>query len=496
MPKLYKSWEKLKKELLKHDHYPVDKRVGRQKTLVFLVDELKYNPRIPILHERNGTLYDPSNEKQSTSKISSTSKSSSRPSSLPLKPTASTSKSALSSSRPIEPISRIAQSNLEPNSSTIKPAKVKRKSSLPSKESAPPSVDSIKQCVETLKPNSQSDKPSDVHVTSNVQPMTPDFDSPTPNIRSITPDAETDSDEDSAVHSVMKSNIDELVVRGPFEDEFEQYKDDDMNESEMSKNLKKIRYSPKKPPPIPKPAPNPRPAPLSRQMPPKVPEKPVEPPKPPEPPKPDWNQTKKQLHSNQLHDVLKDLMAFEKDIKADNDAVLIVKESVMKCLQEDETVMLIHFLDLIYKLDHTDDFEFWSALVQRLKRKLWTGTKYKVNTTNHDWIYQNYQNAIKSVCQYAASANPVLKLHYQDILFLVNHDPARQCKQEPLQSLGTVNVQIPDIKPKIKAEVQENSQPGEPRKVKLVKNEKGQDSFKISLRNRGQKQNLVFKPRF
>lgn len=462
MPRLHTSWTKLRSKLRRTDFYPVAKRVGSENTLVVLVDDLKHDPRIPILYERDGVLY------------------------------------AVSDSEPTTPIVITPESSLlpkqpeleirEPESESKKPELKTKKSELKTKKPKP----------ESKKPEYQGKKPKPDSKKSESEIKEPEREFKEPESEHGKPvNGEPEPENGSDFQSVMKSDIDQLVLRGSYDDEFDKYKDDDLDESELSKNLKKIRYSPTlKPPPASKPTPLSKPTPVSKPAPAPAPApKPVpsgDHGKPKEPPKPDWDMTKKQLQTNKLHDVLKDLIVFESEIKTDINARLILKQTVMKCIQEDETVVLIEVLHLVYKLEYNDDFEFWSELVQRLKRKVNSHSavrKFKVNA-NPNWVYENYQRAIISICEYATKANLVMKLPYLDVVFLVNHQQTK-CKPEPFQTLDRFNVEFPDVKPKIKVEAQENSAPKETRKVKLVKNELERDYYKILIKET--KKNVVFK---
>lgn len=347
MPRLHTSWSKLKEKLRISDHYPVDKRIGKEKTLVFLIEDLRYDPDIPILEDKQGVLI---------------------------------------------PIPSATKPRAEP-------------------------------------------------AQNNVDPATP-------------PQA----------YAVMKSGIDQLVLKELDDDEFDKYREDDLDEeSEISRNLKKIRSDPvSKPVPNPKPASIPKPAKNHREVPKQ---------KSNEPPKPDWEATKKHVQANQFNIVLKDFQLFEDSIKSDILARQTLKEAIIKCILEDETFSLIELLQIAFRLDYEGESEFWSELIQRLKRKLKTHTdvpKYK-GEQNSAWVYQNYEIIKRKIFDYVKTNNVMLTLRFDMMDFLFENKPEckPECKPEPLQNFD-VNISLPDVKPKIEEE----------RKVEAVK-KSGRVSYNV-----------------
>lgn len=222
----------------------------------------------------------------------------------------------------------------------------------------------------------------------------------------------TDTDHQASCNNQPPSTNfqDTLVIHEDYEDEFAKYIDDDDDvETEISKNKKKIQTkAPPKvvPPPPPPPPPQqtkqrPKPAPPKKST---LPSKPIQPDpivpdepmevdqQQPEPKisQPDWQDTQKQLQDGKLMTVLKDLVHFKDKITSD-EVKSIPKTLILKCILEDDMVVLPDSLDLIIELDcFWEDCEFWSEMIMRFKRKL----------SQHCKIYRNQRDPIETRRQY------------------------------------------------------------------------------------------------
>lgn len=235
--------------------------------------------------------------------------------------------------------------------------------------------------------------------------------------------------------------------------------DDDQEETLMSRNLKKIRSNVTIPPSnanLPKKKnivtkspikPNIQQTNINKTSTPKKSpiKKAVPPPEPKEPAKPNWLETDKYIQQNQLEIAFRDLDHFKDHINSDELAKPLLLELVKKCLQEDETRVLDESLNLIYNLDmYTHEVEFWSELVLRLKRKLIVydnvknfNFKTKANATQ---VHDNYKRVLINFSEHAKKINQTFKLPLQAMLFLL----------EPLKFLEPEQFKPPiDIKPKV-----------------------------------------------
>lgn len=235
----------------------------------------------------------------------------------------------------------------------------------------------------------------------------------------------------------IDSSVDQLVFNEPEDDEFAKYKYDDEDKEEetlLSKNLKKIRYTQApKPPVAPKPT---NPITQLRQYinPVKPANPPVNPPaNPPAPPPqqtnpdksvkenlPNWIETNEQLKNNNFNIVFKDLSFHKSKISQNDQAKNLLKELVLKSIQEDETFLLADSLNLIFDLAlHYDDVKFWSELVGRLHRKLTGFNKYK-SKTDPKTIYDNFRRTMDILSDRAKLANLRFELATSMMSFLLN----------------------------------------------------------------------------
>lgn len=424
MPTIYKHWEILKSRLERYEPLQVRKRIGIDKTVIFRIDEPKYDPNIPVLFiddlEKWFARYRGNEQKPDSSSSSSSAR-----------------------------------------------------SKTPSPTRSPPQVITDASC----------------------QAQSPDL-------------SETSSEDESSVEeAVCEGKIDRLVISEPIEDEYRKYLDDDIEETVISKNLKKIRtepvpkqtnqneerpqrqapaqpirpsvsnlsqHSPRKPSPR-----NQLKAPLPSPPP---------PPPPPEPVGPNWPEIARRLQQNAFHDVYRDLCHFKKEINSSDEAKSIMKEAVLRCIHEDETNFLADYLRLLYELNYNNDVDFWFEVVMRLKRKLNSHSRvksYKVKT-NPEWVYTNYKRAMQSVSDYARAVDNCLiakNVSFSTMVFFI--DPSNKHNILNNNPNGHNNHNVTDkkleIKKEVKLERQENLDPIVKRQVQLTRNADGKPSFKISV---------------
>jgi len=478
MPILHKNLDELREELVSCDLLCIDRRIGN-KTVVFEVDDLPYDPTIPLIDDNKLERWLESH-RETVADLSSvvSSKAPSLPADPEPEPQPVVEPEPDSEPEPEPKPAPEPKPKLKPKprpASPLKrqpsPTKLPKNDDVPEKPTALPSTSKIKTKktpknsskkprVKPAKPKkykptlssaseTQSDneveRPAEEKLTSNKKVSPLSVGSPKDNVDDESSSVSSTS-EGSAPKAVWKCETDELVINEIIDDEYAQYDDDDNEETELSKNLKKIRTAP---PPT-QPAKQSLPAKLTTSVerrcttrarslsrspsPPPVPKEPVK------PPEPNWPETAKLVQTNQFSNAYKDLCFFKAHIKSDSMAKTLPKEIVLKCLQEDETNLLVDMLNLLYELDYNDDIDFWSELVQRLKRKLSTHSsvrKYKVKT-NPDWVYANYKRAIKSLSDYSRSMNLTLKLPFHAMLFLI--DPASCCDQKPAQEGTTQTI--------------------------------------------------------
>lgn len=286
---------------------------------------------------------------------------------------------------------------------------------------------------------------------------------------------------DGSVKILCASSVDALLLNDPGADEYAQYNDEDEEEelSVYAKNRAKIQSNAPKttnmPPPstttstatpirrssAPCPDPPQRPT-ISMTTPPA----PV-PPK--EPAKADWTRTRLQLDKRDYHIVWKDLNHFKEQAKTDPLARAVVKDYIIKAFADDKTGPLIDVFKFITETSfyHEEpDTDLWSEIIKRFKRKLKPPGMmvFKTNDNAPDTVLHQYKMAFKEARDYLKNANITLSLQYGDYEFLVTFD----------------NVQ-PDIKPRIKIEIQENTDPEDSRTVALGgRKPNGKEVFNIT----------------
>lgn len=373
MVKIYQSTDALKARLSKIDSCNVNKRIGRFTSAYVSLGKC-HDPTLPIV-----PLADLEAWLQGITK-------------KPLSPPLSTSSGSGSGSTSGSSSNSSSGSVSSPAPLPIKP---------PPKAKPPPRVEA------------RLEKPTEAETT------------PARLLKKVTKKRDRDS-----LKSIWKGKVDQLVIKESIDDEFLNYDEDDDSEedTEISKNLKKIKSSaplPPKPQPQPSHRPQPRNRPQPSNRPPSPPPSPPVsqfPPKAPTPEKePNWSETLEKLGKNEPHIVYKDLCFFKNRIESDELAKTLPTKLVMKCLQDDEPIMLLDVLNLIFELDYKNDGQFWSELVHRLKRKLDHNMMNYKSKMNVDQVRQLYSKAVIEVNGYAVTSNILFdKLRYNDFMFLTN----------------------------------------------------------------------------
>lgn len=302
--------------------------------------------------------------------------------------------------------------------------------------------------------------------------------------------------------SYAKGTLDELVIREQFHDEFAYLADDDDDEeTQMSKNLKKIRTQPSqninnsRGPNYPKPASN-----LANGLP-----KLITPKAGPsaqlrtaseiQPQVPlahqqqtanqqqataqtngvvvehKWTDTEARLNQGDLDNTYKDLLQQKEKIRSSDLAVQLLKQLALKCILLDETKWFHDTLRIIFGLNdlYQCDSHFWKELIQRLKTKLSSVAKYK-SKANHEYVRGIYEEAQQMLSLHFYETNMRLDLHYSEMLFLT--DPVSW-----KQHLEKLHASAP-----LKVEKKENSNPLPPilGERKIFKTEKRVPIFKNS----------------
>lgn len=421
-PILHNQWSTLREKLLETDGLKINRRIGNNYTIVVELDPLKYDPDIPIISK--STL-----DKWWRARLNK-------------QTTACTSKATVKLEPSIKPAKSRPPKTKKPittTTTTSPKAKIKKARVIPIPEPSPTRLSDLSWNVVLENPTKQSAANGEIKdngTTSNggnhngidLLNLVESSDEYRDEEEG---DRDADNDDEGLSKTVLKCEIDGLVINEPIDDEFAMYDDGDSDcETVLTKNLKKIRTVPTPAPPkqpqqapkssSPKKTPSPRKQPkqqaafknLVRS---RSPSPVVETRTPQQASEPNWAQISKELQTNQFTNVFKGLNYFKDRLKSDNTAKALPKDLIMKCLQEDETNHLVDTLELIYELDYKDDWEFWTELVLRLKRKLNSHTQVKSfkSKTNPEQVYQNYKRAISSISRYSDQVNLTMKLpHY------------------------------------------------------------------------------------
>lgn len=246
---------------------------------------------------------------------------------------------------------------------------------------------------------------------------------------------------------------DRFVIFEDFDDEFAKYRDEDLDETPIFKNLKKIKSD------IPvKTKIEPiyiRPKPLNSNRSNAIPKFPLSTPKQEVSTKevtpindrqesiPNWQETTKKLEDNQFSVVCRDLVHFKNHVKTNDIAKNLPKELILKCITEDDTFLLDDILTLIFELDYKEDVDFWSELVLRFKRKLTRHgqvLKFK-SKTNPTVVYENYKRAMLKINEYARLTNITFRIPFHVMPFL--HDPINNEIVKPSNCTNPIITEIP-----------------------------------------------------
>ena len=443
--RVHKKWSTLRADIQeKYEPQRIDKRIGMDKTIVFRIEELEYDPQIPKLDSKD---------------LKQWLKNKNRP----------RKQQRLESSK-------VATSSSIPEKAPDLPARTL---------SSPASLPVEHACESVRSPALSEDFHSaEEHETIDIQ---------------------SNSSESDAV---CQGNIDRLQIKEQIGDEY-QYDDDDeeVEETTLSRNLKKIRTEPdpnlnrtstnatNSTSTVPQASTSSRSSnpfttatssatPLAQQRRPEENQQTKAP--PPQPPKPpqivNWPEIKRNLSKNLFHAVYRDLLHFKKDVSSD-EGRQVLKEAIIKSIQEDETYFLCDFLKIVLELKYADDVNFWTELVLRFKRKLSTHAKVKTFKvkTDPELVYANYERAMLQVANHVAELNIALTLPYHTFVEI------EQLRQ------GSLNLQNGQkcVEPKIKAEIkveqrsqqseQENNGPTTSRRVTATKTPEGKQIFEISV---------------
>lgn len=213
------------------------------------------------------------------------------------------------------------------------------------------------------------------------------------------------------------------------------------------------------------------------------------------PVEPDWPELAKKVEQNLLISVYKELSHFKDKVNLSKEGKMILKSAILKCIMEDETNVLIDSLNLLFELNFEEDTVFWIEVLKRINRKISSHAqvrKFKVKT-NPDWVFASYQRAMVIIFGYAKKYNKSLVGENLSLTVLISMiDPFNEHellttnpdKQRMNQEAIDRKIQI---KKEIKREKQENMDPGalDSRRVEEITTPDGAQSFKITIPNRG-----------
>lgn len=472
---IHKNWNLLKAKLTSKDSTNIDKRIGSENTLVVVVDNKKYDPDIPVfgrhkldaflvsfksrgnVRERHHQL----SVSRNTEEIPSPSKRQRKlervhinktqppPQSPPQpKPQSPPKSIPQPSPQPQPKLQSLPKSKPQPS-----PQQQPKPQSLP-KSKPQPSPQPKPQPSPQPKPHppSKSKPQPSPQPSSKTQPQLPPqavlSSSPGPSrlIKKVTKKRGVHS---SSTYNNSTSNnstspdlepglsfwdcpTDKLVIIENIVDEYRALDEESDEETDMARNIKKIKYPTPTKTVAPKPRldspPKSRPTPTPKSSPPK-PKSPsnIKSDSPPpvqkieKPKEPNWPETVKKFEENQLHIVYKDLCFFKSHIMSDERAKALPRLMVTKCLQDDLAFLFLDSLKLIFELNYKDG-SFLSEIVQRLKRKLNINCgvmKYKSNIDPNQ-IRDAYKRAVSEIGVYAKNENITFTLPYYDFIFLTS----------------------------------------------------------------------------
>lgn len=134
---------------------------------------------------------------------------------------------------------------------------------------------------------------------------------------------------------------------------------------------------------------------------------------------PDWPATLKLLESNNYLEVYLKLDQFKDRIASDAIAKNLTRDFLFKLLVADETKLLVNVLPLIFNLDFSEDSEFWTELVGRLKRKCSTPVTGFKNKMNPEKVLEDFKEMCKSVLKHFQEQIPNIKIPFLLSNFLI-----------------------------------------------------------------------------
>lgn len=488
---IHKNWNLLKAKLANKDLTNLFKRAGAENSLVVLVDNKKYNPDIPVFSKqkldaflasfksrRERENHRPSSSRPDVEEIPSPSKRQRKaerehikknqpPPQPPLQPQPQTQPQSKPKPPPQSEPKLPSPSPPPPQSKAKPPPQSKPKTPPRSEPKRPPQpipsnspgpsrlIKKItkKRGVHSL---STSDKLTSNNLTSNSSTSNKSTSN------NSTPSDSTSPDSEPGL-IFWDCPTDKLVIKENIFDEYRAFDEESDDETEMARNIKKIKYptpiktAPLRPrpdsPPKSRPTPKPKLSPPKSKSPPDTrsdsppPVQKVEKPK-----EPNWPETVKKFEENQLQIVYKDLCFFKSHIMSDEKAKTLPRQMVTKCLQDDLAFLFLDSLKLIFELNYKDGI-FLSEIVQRLKRKLNINCgviKYKSNIDPNQ-IRDAYKRAVDEIGNYAKNKNVTFTLPYYDFIFLTT-----SCIQP---TAPNQNSHIPTIQPSATSQTQSDAEP-------------------------------------
>lgn len=226
--------------------------------------------------------------------------------------------------------------------------------------------------------------------------------------------------------SFAKGTIDELIIREAISDEFAYLDNEDEEEEEsvISKNLKKIRTLPqpgtsngvKPQQPAPRAGPSAPQNSISnlQQQPQQQPQQ-----APVQAAEHDWTETETRLNQGDLDNTYKDFFQQKNKIRSSDLAKKLLKQLVLKCLIQDETKWFLDALKINLELGdiNQSDDEFWQELVLRLQTKLSAVAIYK-SKANPEYVRSIYKQGLANISQHFYETGQQLKLPFRAMVFL------------------------------------------------------------------------------
>jgi len=278
--------------------------------------------------------------------------------------------------------------------------------------------------------------------------------------------ADNAPDGDGAPQEKARSEFDTLIINENFEDEYRCFGDGDSEEeeSELSKNLKKIRtqshnteHSNQKTQPN---------KPFQKQS------NQVSQPQPQQPTDqtvsqlhqqqepaqqaPDWKELSKQLEESSFDKyrlIYQHLNHHKNETKLPtSQAHALLKEVILKCFSKDESFQLLDFFEIFFECDCRQDeifLKFIVEIVQRLRRKINPHANLHIfqSKVSAEVVMNNYRLALRRIAQYIKDTNLRLNLLFCDFEFLYQcleadskpRNPQLVKKEEPRENLAPMD---------------------------------------------------------